>query len=50
MGELALTGGGERADAESHFSTALDVARRQGAPPMVQRAESGLERVRAVPD
>lgn len=29
MGELILAAAGNRADAESHFSTALEVARRQ---------------------
>jgi DNA-binding SARP family transcriptional activator len=48
MAELIVAGGGERSDAESHVSTALEVARRQSAPPLVQRATESLERLGAV--
>jgi predicted ATPase len=50
MGEVALAAGATGADAESHFSTALEVARDQAAPPLIERANAGLERVRASPD
>ncbi len=48
MGELILATGGCRADAETHFSAALEVARRQAAPALVQRAAASLHRLRAV--
>jgi hypothetical protein len=48
MGELVLATGGQRSDAESNFSAALEVARRQAAPLFEQRAAEGLERLRAV--
>jgi tetratricopeptide (TPR) repeat protein len=48
MGELTLASGGDRAQAESHYSSALEVARRQGATPLAHRATESLERLRAV--
>jgi predicted ATPase len=47
MGELILAEGGDRAGAESHFSAAREVARRQGAAPLEQRAAESMERLRA---
>ncbi len=48
MGELILAAAGNRADAESHFSTALEVARRQAWRALAQRAAERLERLRAL--
>jgi len=47
MGELILAAGGNRDDAESHLSTALEVARRQASRLLAQRAAESLERLRA---
>jgi predicted ATPase len=47
MGELIVAEGGERADAAAHVSAALDVARRQGAVPLEQRAARALDRLGA---
>jgi DNA-binding SARP family transcriptional activator/tetratricopeptide (TPR) repeat protein len=46
MGELILADGGDRATATEHLSSALDVARRQGAVPLEQRAAEALDRLR----
>jgi hypothetical protein len=48
MGELILAAGGDRGEAESHYSAALEVARRQGATPLARRAAESLERLHAV--
>ena len=48
MGELILVAAGNGANAEPHFATALEVARRQGSRPLAQRAAERLERLRAV--
>jgi hypothetical protein len=47
MGELILAEGGDQADAAAHVSSALAVARRQGAVPLEQRAARALDRLRA---
>jgi tetratricopeptide (TPR) repeat protein len=47
MGELIVAEGGDRADAAAHVSAALDVARRQGAVPLEQRAARTLDRLGA---
>ena len=49
MGELILAADGDRADAESRFAEALDVARGQASEPLAQRAADRLERLRARP-
>ncbi len=48
MSELILAAGGNRADAESHLSTALEVARRQASSALAQQAAERLERLRAL--
>ena len=48
MGELILAAGDDGADAQPHFATALEVARRQAAKPLQQRAADHLQRLRAV--
>jgi adenylate cyclase len=48
MGELVLAAGGDRTEVEAHFSSAHEIARRQSAPPIAQRAAASLERLRSV--
>jgi DNA-binding SARP family transcriptional activator len=48
MGELTLAAGGDRTEVETHFSSAHEIARRQSAPPIAQRAAESLERLRSV--
>lgn len=50
LGELSLAADEDRAEAELHFSSALEVARRQGAPPLIERALASLERVHTLAD
>lgn len=46
-GEIVLAEGGDRADAEALFAEALEIARREGSPPLEERAAGSLERLRA---
>lgn len=48
MGDLLLAGDGDRAGAESHYRLALEVARRQAAAPLEERAAESLERLQAL--
>ncbi|MDQ3677047.1 MAG: AAA family ATPase [Actinomycetota bacterium] len=48
MGDLILAAGEDRADAESRFEAALEVARRQGSKLLAQRAADRLEHLRAL--
>jgi DNA-binding SARP family transcriptional activator len=50
MGELILASGGNRSDAESHYSSALEIARRQRSAPFAQRAAASLQRLRGKAD
>jgi predicted ATPase len=47
QGELVLTGGGGRAAAARCFETAADIARRQGAVAIAERALRALDASRA---
>ena len=48
MGDLIVAGNGDRAEAEAQYTMALEVARRQAAAPLMERAAEGLKRVQAV--